>query len=224
MICVFSRLNYNLCKSIKPSPQKSIPRYKNKVAKPYQSEQTYFEKNYFGLDCDPEDEMSRGNIRSIHVKKEQDQGFGFVIKGENPVFISDVKPDSAAQKCGLQIGDRILAVNEISIRNFEREKIIAVLAGCGRNPVVTIQDGSNFEQRERLSRMDTTKFDRICERFAHHGDINGLYEQLQDRIKKILLFNTWSTFWFLKKDLFSLQRRCFQNAGMLTGWALFSLE
>ena len=106
------------------------------------AERLNFEKNYFGesLDFD-EDDMSKGNIRKITVPKEANEGFGFVIKGENPIFICEIKPDSAAAKAGLQVGDRILSVNEISVKNFNRDKIVAILVGCGKNPSVTILDG-----------------------------------------------------------------------------------
>ena len=71
-------------------------------------------------------------------------------------------------------------MNEISIKNFNRDKIIQILSGCGKTPTVTILDcGKAKEENERLSRMDTTRFSRICERFSHHASLDGLYEELK---------------------------------------------
>jgi len=125
--------------------------------------------------------MSKGNFRKILVQKEANEGFGFVIKGEHPVFICEIKAGSAASKAGLQMGDRIISVNEISIKNFNREKIVSILVGCGKNPTITIQDGNHKEaQNGRLSRFDAGKFSKICERYGHHASVDGLFEELQE--------------------------------------------
>ena len=98
-------------------------------------------------------------------------------------------PGSPAAKAGLQMGDRILAVNEISIKNFNRDKIVAILSGSGKNPTVTILDcGKPKEENERLSRMDATRFSRICERFSHHASVDGLFEELKLRFPKFMFF------------------------------------
>ena len=86
-------------------------------------------------------------------------------------------------------------MNEISIKNFNRDKIIQILSGCGKNPTVTILDcGKVKEENERLSRMDTTRFSRMCERFSHHASLDGLYEELK------VTFNILSNFIFREKN------------------------
>ena len=41
-------------------------------------------------------------MRRIKLQKLETEGFGFVIKGDKPVFISELKGGGAAQKAGIQ--------------------------------------------------------------------------------------------------------------------------
>lgn len=166
---------------------RSIPRIlpKQDPVEPVDFDRISFEKNYFGDSDFEDDDMTKGNIRKITVQKEANEGFGFVIKGEQPVFIYDIKPESAAARAGLQVGDRIISVNEISIKNFNREKIVSILVGCGKNPNIMIQDGiRNQSANGRLSRADSGRFVKICERYGHHASVDGLFEELQEEFAR----------------------------------------
>ena len=82
---------------------------------------------------------SASTQRRIRLAKAENESFGFVIKGDKPVYIAELKSHGAAQKAGLHVGDRLMAVNDISIKNFDRDRIISMLLNAGENPIITIQ-------------------------------------------------------------------------------------
>lgn len=54
-------------------------------------------------------------FRSAIVHRE-DGSFGFVLAGNNPVFIESVEPGGPADRAGLLAGDCIVNVNKIDVR------------------------------------------------------------------------------------------------------------
>ena len=128
--------------------------------------------------------MNNGNVRSLMIRKTEAEGFGFTIKGEYPVTISDIKPGSPAQLSGIQIGDQLLSVNEISIKNFNRSKIVQLLTSCGPNPVLVIIDNAKLgspattcvspTHPNSLSQRDVCRMERICNEYRGHKDFNRL--------------------------------------------------
>ncbi|CAG5103434.1 Oidioi.mRNA.OKI2018_I69.chr1.g769.t2.cds [Oikopleura dioica] len=128
--------------------------------------------------------MNNGNVRKLVIRKTESEGFGFTIKGEYPVTISDIKPGSPAEKSGIQIGDQLLSVNEISIKNFNRSKIVQILTSCGPNPVLVIIDNVKLGKDattsvspthpNSLSRADISRMERICNEYRGHKDFNRL--------------------------------------------------
>jgi hypothetical protein len=128
--------------------------------------------------------MNNGNVRSLMIRKTESEGFGFTIKGEYPVTISDIKPGSPAELSGIQIGDQLLSVNEISIKNFNRSKIVQLLTSCGPNPVLVIIDNAKLgspattsvspTHPNSLSQGDVCRMERICNEYRGHKDFNRL--------------------------------------------------
>ena len=44
-----------------------------------------------------------------------------------PLLITNVQPDSVAERCGLQVGDKLLGVNQHSLRDKLHEKAVQCL-------------------------------------------------------------------------------------------------
>ena len=54
--------------------------------------------------------------RLLSVPRGADGSFGFVLSGEDPVWVKSVMPGSAAQKAGITTGDAILQLNGVDVR------------------------------------------------------------------------------------------------------------
>ena len=135
--------------------------------------------------------LSSDSMRRIKLQKLETEGFGFVIKGDKPVFISELKGGGAAQKAGIQVGDRLLAINDISVKNFDRDRIISMLLNSGENPVLTIQDKDAAGDEcsagydTRLSRFEIEKLKDTCAKYDHHGSIEALDDELTNLVKQM---------------------------------------
>lgn len=76
-------------------------------------------------------------VRRVRVVKAESGGLGISIKGgrENrmPVLISRIFPGLAAERCGaLRLGDAILAVNGVDLRDATHDQAVQALKRAGR--------------------------------------------------------------------------------------------
>jgi len=55
--------------------------------------------------------------RLVAVTRGEDGSFGFVLSGQDPVWVKSVMPGSAAQRAGLSTGDAILQLNAVDVRS-----------------------------------------------------------------------------------------------------------
>uniref|UniRef100_A0A8C2X1N2 Glutamate receptor, ionotropic, delta 2 (Grid2) interacting protein, b n=1 Tax=Cyclopterus lumpus TaxID=8103 RepID=A0A8C2X1N2_CYCLU len=67
------------------------------------------------------------------------KSFGFTLRGHAPVCIDSVISDSPAEECGLKIGDRILFLNGLDMRNCSHEKVVSMLQGSGAMPTLVVE-------------------------------------------------------------------------------------
>merc|ERR1712226_893914 len=65
---------------------------------------------------------------NIVLDRNQDEGFGFVIMSSSRTIprhrVGKVMTDSPAYRSHLRVGDRVLAVNDVSIDELSHEKIV----------------------------------------------------------------------------------------------------
>ncbi|XP_068439019.1 delphilin isoform X6 [Clinocottus analis] len=80
------------------------------------------------------------NQRIIRVYRGK-KNFGFTLRGHAPVCIDSVISDSPAEECGLKIGDRILFLNGLDMRNCSHEKVVSMLQGSGAMPTLVVEEG-----------------------------------------------------------------------------------
>lgn len=74
-----------------------------------------------------------GERRTVHFTKEENEGLGISITGGKehgvPILISDIHPGlPASQNGGLFIGDAILSVNGIDLRNAKHSEAVKILS------------------------------------------------------------------------------------------------
>uniref|UniRef100_A0A8C4Q9N1 PDZ domain-containing protein n=1 Tax=Eptatretus burgeri TaxID=7764 RepID=A0A8C4Q9N1_EPTBU len=96
---------------------------------------------------DPPDgppESLSNKARTVRVLKQDSGGLGISIKGgrENkmPVLISRIFPGLAAERSGgLYVGDAILAVNDVDLKEATHDEAVQTLKKCGREVLLTVK-------------------------------------------------------------------------------------
>ncbi|KAF4099792.1 Golgi-associated PDZ and coiled-coil motif-containing protein isoform X1 [Onychostoma macrolepis] len=74
-----------------------------------------------------------GPIRKVVLTKEDHEGLGISITGGKehgvPILISEIHPTQPAERCGgLHVGDAILAVNNINLRDAKHKEAVTILS------------------------------------------------------------------------------------------------
>ncbi|KAM9840605.1 Golgi-associated PDZ and coiled-coil motif-containing protein isoform 2-T2 [Aulostomus maculatus] len=77
-----------------------------------------------------------GPIRKVSLVKEDHEGLGISITGGKehgvPILISEIHPGQPADRCGgLHVGDAILAVNSINLRDAKHKEAVTILSQQG---------------------------------------------------------------------------------------------
>lgn len=86
-------------------------------------------------------EAAPGCVRRVRVVKAEAGGLGISIKGgrENrmPVLISRIFPGLAAERSGaLRLGDAILAVNGVDLRDATHDQAVQALKRAGKEVIL----------------------------------------------------------------------------------------
>ncbi|KAH3708217.1 uncharacterized protein LOC127857219 [Dreissena polymorpha] len=105
------------------------------------------------------------------VKSPSEPSLGFAVRGGSEhglgVYVSEVDPGSAAEQSGLQVGDKILEVNNITMRGVASSTAVKVLTGSKRLKLVVQRTRKVPEWR--LSREKTSWYD-VHDRRIISGD------------------------------------------------------
>lgn len=83
-----------------------------------------------------------GGIRSrkercVVLRRSRD-GYGLKLRGQGPIFVEAVEPNSAASRGGLRIGDRILKLNGSSVTELDCDQLLELLAKSGAFVMLTL--------------------------------------------------------------------------------------
>ncbi|KAL4231085.1 PDZ domain containing [Mactra antiquata] len=102
------------------------------------------------------------DVRVFTIHRERgEQNLGFSVRGGSEhgisIYVSDVDTGSAAEKSGLEMGDKILEVNNVSLRGVASSSAIKVLTGSKRLKLVVQRTRKVPEWR--LSREKTAWYD-----------------------------------------------------------------
>ncbi|XP_064612281.1 delphilin-like isoform X2 [Liolophura sinensis] len=71
-----------------------------------------------------------GYVRRTCRLSKTREGYGFVLKGANPVHLESVDEGKSAAKAGLQAGDVIVTVNNTDVRSRSHQSVVQLLKSC----------------------------------------------------------------------------------------------
>lgn len=72
--------------------------------------------------------------------------FGFVLKGECPCVIDEIRPASPALESGLKVGDLVIAVNGIDVRNWGHYKLVQLIQRSGSTLDLLVKNMGIFQE------------------------------------------------------------------------------
>ncbi|KAL2083522.1 hypothetical protein ACEWY4_021295 [Coilia grayii] len=108
------------------------------------------------------------DIHTITVDKSDDGRLGFSVRGGSEhglgIFVSKVEDDSSAEESGLQVGDKLVEVNGVSLENITMSSAVKVLTGNHRLRMVVRRVGK--VPGIRYSKEKTTWVDLIHRRMV----------------------------------------------------------
>ncbi|XP_021359852.1 delphilin-like isoform X2 [Mizuhopecten yessoensis] len=78
-----------------------------------------------------------GIVKAVQVVR-NGGNFGFVIKGNNPVFIETVDSGGAAERAGLQPGDLIMKLNGIDVKRCGHSHLVQLFQDSGSAPLIEV--------------------------------------------------------------------------------------
>ncbi|XP_028320102.1 rho guanine nucleotide exchange factor 12 isoform X2 [Gouania willdenowi] len=70
---------------------------------------------------------SCGLVQRCVIIQKDENGFGLTVSGDNPVFVQLVKEDGAAQRAGVQTGDRIIKVNGTLVTHSNHIEVVKLI-------------------------------------------------------------------------------------------------
>ncbi|XP_052100288.1 uncharacterized protein LOC127734453 isoform X2 [Mytilus californianus] len=121
-----------------------------------------------------DEDSPTGNLHLIKIHKAEDNNIGFCIRGGLEhglgVYVSGVDQGSAAEESTLQIGDKILEANNISLQRLPSSSAVKVLTGSNQLKLLVERTGMIPEWR--LSRERTVWYDCQMKKVT-----NGEYEE-----------------------------------------------
>ncbi|KAK6186398.1 hypothetical protein SNE40_008440 [Patella caerulea] len=69
--------------------------------------------------------------RLVSLNRDQGQGFGFSVRGDSPVIIADIEPDSVAGRSSMKVGDFVVGVSDTDTMWAKHEEVVQFVRKAG---------------------------------------------------------------------------------------------
>lgn len=73
------------------------------------------------------------------IKRDPKEQYGFTLKGNKPVLVDSVDPDSLADKAGLRPNDVILSINGVNVEAKNHRDVVDMMNNCETNPILEVR-------------------------------------------------------------------------------------
>ncbi|KAG7300620.1 hypothetical protein JYU34_014913 [Plutella xylostella] len=73
-----------------------------------------------------------------NAQKNEDEGFGFSVRGDSPVIIASVEPNSLAEIGGMREGDFIVAIGSRDVKWSSHEEVVSLIQRAGDSLTVKL--------------------------------------------------------------------------------------
>ncbi|BFZ19639.1 hypothetical protein BsWGS_22678 [Bradybaena similaris] len=65
--------------------------------------------------------------RCVVLERNPNEGFGFSVKGDSPVVIADIEPDSVASRCAIKVKDYIVGIGSVDTKWAKHEQVVKLV-------------------------------------------------------------------------------------------------
>ena len=143
-------------------------------------------------DSDIRDINDAVGMSKHHIILSKDQnGYGLTIDGENPVFVSSVKENGAAEKAGVQQGDKIVKVNGQLVTQEHWQQVatlikakfqvfLTVLRSASKEGKMTVEDKEKQQKHSVLLTQSAARGDAELEKEPRNLGENAFRVTLPD--------------------------------------------
>nr|KAG5712634.1 hypothetical protein BaRGS_029689 [Batillaria attramentaria] len=69
--------------------------------------------------------------RTVVLRRTPTEGFGFSVRGDSPVIVADIEPDSVAGRSGMQVGDFVVGVATADTKWAKHEEVVQLVRQAG---------------------------------------------------------------------------------------------
>merc|ERR1711997_1431021 len=102
--------------------------------------------------------------RTIKLRKDENEGYGFSVRGDAPVIIAGVDYKSLAEAAGMNEGDYVVAINEEDVKWSPHDEVVTLIKSSGNHlklKLVTPMDKSHSKENKKSS-VHNRSDHRLC--------------------------------------------------------------
>ncbi|KAK7114719.1 rhophilin-1-like [Littorina saxatilis] len=76
--------------------------------------------------------------RAVVLQRQPTEGFGFSVRGDSPVIVADIEPDSVAGRSGMKVGDFVVGVATADTKWAKHEEVVQLVRQAGSELRLTL--------------------------------------------------------------------------------------
>ncbi|XP_013774990.1 rhophilin-2-B-like isoform X1 [Limulus polyphemus] len=76
--------------------------------------------------------------RTIHLERENEESFGFSVRGDCPVIIAGTEAGSLSKMAGLKEGDFLVAIGETDTKWCSHDEVVSLIQAAGNNLILKV--------------------------------------------------------------------------------------
>ncbi|XP_046377278.1 rhophilin-2-B-like isoform X2 [Haliotis rufescens] len=96
--------------------------------------------------------------RRVQLDRSEDEGFGFSVRGDSPVMVAEIEPDSVAGRSSMKVGDFVVGVGTMDTKWAKHEQVVQLVRQAGSSLELRLITpmGQSFLERLNADRPYST--------------------------------------------------------------------